>query len=159
MNAKGEPRSWTDHLLWHHACHSVDLFLYQTGAVPTGMFCLQGPKHPELGIAMDMAIGLKSPQGAISSQTLSFNNDAPLGSMFRYICDHGTYVARYDDLVDGYEKPIDLSGVAVSLNGVELADREFFASIREGRPPNCSFADALPTMQVLHRLAQMAEKE
>jgi 2-hydroxy-4-carboxymuconate semialdehyde hemiacetal dehydrogenase len=157
LNALGQPRSWTDHLLWHHACHSVDLFLYQTGEIPSGMFCLQGPKHPELGIAMDMAIGLKTPSGSVSSQSLSFNNNAPLGSMFRYICDNGTWIARYDDLVDGYEKPVDLSGVAVSLNGVELADREFFAAIKEGREPNCSFAQAYKTMQVLDKLEQMAE--
>ncbi|MET0179474.1 MAG: Gfo/Idh/MocA family oxidoreductase, partial [Novosphingobium sp.] len=31
INAKGEPRSWTDHLLWHHAAHTVDLFAYQAG--------------------------------------------------------------------------------------------------------------------------------
>ena len=157
LNALGQPRSWTDHLLWHHACHSVDLFLYQTGEMPSGMFCLQGPKHPELGIAMDMAIGLKTPSGSVSSQSLSFNNDAPLGSMFRYMCDHGTYVAKYDDLTDGYDKPVDLSGVAVSLNGVELAEREFFAAIKEGREPNSSFAQALQTMEVLHKLEQMAE--
>ena len=156
LNALGQPRSWTDHLLWHHACHSVDLFLYQTGQKASAMFALQGPKHPALGIAMDMAIGLKVPSGAISTQSLSFNNDAPLGSVFRYICDNGTYVARYDDLVDGYEKPVDLSGVAASTNGVELADREFFAAIRENREPNSSFAQAVETMQVLDQLEKMA---
>ena len=157
LNALGQPRSWTDHLLWHHACHSVDLFLHQTGELPSEMFALQGPKHPELGIAMDMAIGLKVPSGSISTMSLSFNNDAPLGSVFRYICDNGTYVARYDELVDGYEKPVDLSGVAVSLNGVELADREFLGAIREGREPNSSFAQALSTMRVLDRLERLAE--
>jgi len=157
LNALGQPRSWTDHLLWHHACHSVDLFLYQTGETASQMFAAQGPKHPVLGIAMDMAIGLKVPSGSISTQSLSFNNDAPLGSVFRYICDNGTYVARYDDLVDGYEKPVDLSGVGVSLNGVELAEREFFAAIREGREPNSSFAQALETMKVLDALEKMAE--
>ncbi len=156
LNALGQPRSWTDHLLWHHACHSVDLFLYQTGQRASAMFALQGPKHPELGIAMDMAIGLKVPSGAISTQSLSFNNDAPLGSVFRYICDKGTYIARYDDLVDGYEKPVDLSGVAPSLNGVELAEREFFAAIAEKREPNSSFAQAVETMKVLDQLEKLA---
>ena len=151
-NAKGEPRSWTDHLLWHHACHTVDLFQYQTGEVPTQVFGVEGPHHPELGIAMDMSIGLKTESGAICTLSLSFNNDGPLGTFFRYICDNGTYIARYDDLVDGYEKPVDLSGVAVSNNGIELIDREFIAAIQEGREPNASVAQVLPSMETLDRI-------
>ena len=151
-NAKGEPRSWTDHLLWHHACHTVDLFQYQTGEVPTQVFGVEGPHHPELGIAMDMSIGLKTESGAICTLSLSFNNDGPLGTFFRYICDNGTYIARYDDLVDGYEKPVDLSGVAVSNNGIELIDREFIAAIQEGREPNSSVAQVLPAMETLDRI-------
>jgi 2-hydroxy-4-carboxymuconate semialdehyde hemiacetal dehydrogenase len=152
MNAMGNPRSWTDHLLWHHACHTVDLFMYQTGEVPTEVFALQGPEHPELGIAMDMSIGLKTPTGKLCTLSLSFNNDGPLGTFFRYICDNGTYIARYDDLVDGRENPIDLSDVAVSNNGIELIDREFVSAIVDQREPNGSFAQVLPAMQVLDRL-------
>ncbi len=152
MNALGNPRSWTDHLLWHHACHTVDLFMYQTGEVPSEVFALQGPKHPELGIAMDMSIGLKTPKGAICTLSLSFNNDGPLGTFFRYICDNGTYIARYDDLVDGSENPIDLTGVAVSSNGIELIDREFVDAIESKREPNGSFRQVLPVMEVLDRL-------
>ena len=149
MNALGKPRSWTDHLLWHHACHTVDLFIHQTGEVPTEVFGLQGPRHPELGIAMDMTIGLKSPSGALCTLSLSFNNDGPFGTFFRYICDNGTYIASYDDLYDGRNEPIDLSGVAVSNNGIELADREFVSAILEGREPNSSVAQGLAAMQVL----------
>jgi len=151
-NAAGEPRSWTDHLLWHHACHTVDLFQYQTGGQAVEAFGLQGPRHPELGIAMDMSIGMKAADGAICTLSLSFNNDGPFGTYFRYICDNGTYVASYDDLYDGYDKPVDLSGVAVSNDGIELADREFIAAIREGREPNSSVAQALPTMATLDRI-------
>ena len=151
-NAKGEPRSWTDHLLWHHACHTIDLFMYQTGEVPTEVFGLQGPAHADLGIAMDMTIGMKTPSGKLCTLSLSFNNDGPLGSFFRYIGDTGTYIARYDDLVDGNEEPIDLSGVAVSTNGIELIDREFIAAIQEGREPNSSFAQGLAAMQVMQKL-------
>lgn len=151
-NAKGEPRSWTDHLLWHHACHTIDLFLYQTGEVPSEVMGLQGPAHPQLGIAMDMTIGLKTPSGKLCTLSLSFNNDGPFGSFFRYIGDTGTYLARYDDLFDGRENPIDLSGVAVSSNGIELIDREFIASIQEGREPNSSFAQGLAAMQVMQLL-------
>jgi 2-hydroxy-4-carboxymuconate semialdehyde hemiacetal dehydrogenase len=154
-NAQGKPRSWTDHLLWHHACHTVDLFQYQTGEIASEVFALEGPKHPDLGIAMDMTIGLKVPSGAICTLSLSFNNNGPLGSFFRYIGDTGTYIARYDDLVDGYEKPIDVSKVAVSMNGIELQDREFIAAIREGREPNCSVRQALEAMQTLDRLEQI----
>lgn len=152
MNALGKPRSWTDHLLWHHACHTVDLFQYQTGEVADQVFGLQGSKHPELGIAMDMSIGMKTPKGSICTLSLSFNNDGPFGTVFRYICDTGTYIARYDDLYDGNENPVDLSGVAVSNNGIELIDREFFSSIREGREPNGSVAQCLPAMQTLDRI-------
>ena len=152
MNAKGEPRSWTDHLLWHHACHTVDLFQYQTGEVVSDCFGLEGPHHPELGIAMDMSIGMKTPSGAICTLSLSFNNDGPLGTFFRYICDNGTYIARYDDLYDGRENQIDLSDVAVSNNGIELIDREFIASIKEGREPNGSVHDTLDAMRTLDRI-------
>jgi len=148
-NAKGEPRSWTDHLLWHHACHTVDLFQYQTGEAAVQAFGLQGPMHPELGIAMDMAIAMKTPGGAICTLSLSFNNNGPLGTVFRYICDKGTYIARYDDLFDGYDTPIDLSGVAVSNNGIELIDREFIAAITEKRAPNGSAQQVLAAMETL----------
>ena len=152
MNAAGKPRSWTDHLLWHHACHTVDLFQYQTGETVSQCHALQGPLHPELKIAMDMSIGMKTRSGAICTLSLSFNNKGPQGTFFRYICDNGTYVAYYDDLVDGDQKPIDLSKVDVSMNGIELQDREFFAAIREKREPNSSVAQCLPAMQTLDRL-------
>lgn len=151
-NAEGKPRSWTDHLLWHHACHTVDQFIYQTGETPSEVFAMEGPHHPELKIAMDMSIGMKNPSGAVCTLALSFNNDGPLGTWFRYICDNGTYLARYDELVDGYEKPVDLSKVDVSMNGIELQDREFVAAIQEGREPNSSVAQVLPAMETLDRL-------
>ena len=156
-NALGKPRSWTDHLLWHHACHTVDLFQYQTGEVASEVFGMHGPIHPELGFALDMSIGLKTPSGAICTLSLSFNNDGPFGTFFRYICDNGTYIARYDDLVDGHEEPIDLSGVAVSSNGIELIDREFIAAIREGREPNGSVAQCLPAMETLDRIEKVIQ--
>jgi 2-hydroxy-4-carboxymuconate semialdehyde hemiacetal dehydrogenase len=152
INALGQPRSWTDHLLWHHACHTVDLFQYQTGGPATEAFVLQGPEHQDMGIAMDMSIGMKAATGAICTLSLSFNNEGPLGTYFRYICDNGTYIARYDDLYDGYDQPIDLSQVAISMDGVELADREFFAAIAEDREPNASVQQCLAAMQTLDRL-------
>jgi len=152
MNALGQPRSWTDHLLWHHACHTVDLFQYQTGETVARLHALAGPVHPALGIAMDMSIGMKTPSGALCTLSLSFNNDGPLGTFFRYICDHGTYLCRYDDLFDGKNNAIDVSTVDVSLNGIELQDREFLAAIREKREPNASVAQVLPAMQTLDRL-------
>ena len=154
MNALGQPRSWTDHLLWHHAAHTVDLFAYQAGSPIVKANAVQGPIHPALGIAMDMSIQLKAANGAICTLSLSFNNDGPLGTFFRYIGDTGTYIARYDDLFNGKEEKIDVSKVAVSMNGIELQDREFFAAIQEGREPNSSVAQVLPCYQVLHDLEQ-----
>lgn len=151
-NALGQPRSWTDHLLWHHAAHTVDLFAYQCGSPIVDAHAMQGPIHPELGIAMDMSIQLRAESGAICTLSLSFNNDGPFGTFFRYIGDTGTYIARYDDLVDGREEPIDVSDVDVSTNGIELQDREFFAAIREGREPNSSVNQVLPCYEVLDRL-------
>src|ERR1700681_2437012 len=138
MNAAGKPRSWTDHLLWHHACHTVDLFMYQTGEKISACSAMEGPHHPDLKIAMDMSIQLRTPTGKICTLSLSFNNKGPLGTFFRYICDHGTYIARYDELLDGEEKPIDVSKVDVSMNGIELQDREFISAIRAKREPNAS---------------------
>jgi 2-hydroxy-4-carboxymuconate semialdehyde hemiacetal dehydrogenase len=152
LNALGEPRSWTDHLLWHHAAHTVDLFMYQTGGEIVQANVLQGPVHPVLGIAMDMSIQLKCSTGALCTLSLSFNNDGPLGSFFRYIGDTATYVARYDDLFDGRDEKIDVSNVDVSTNGIELQDREFVASIREGREPRASVASVLPCYRVLGQL-------
>jgi len=154
INAKGEPRSWTDHLLWHHAAHTVDLFQYQTGQKVVKANGLQGPRHPELGIAMDMSIQLQTEQGAILTLSLSFNNNGPLGTFFRYICDEGTFIASYDDLVDGKQNPIDVSQVAVSMNGIELQDREFFAAINESREPNSSVGKVLECYRTLHQIEQ-----
>jgi 2-hydroxy-4-carboxymuconate semialdehyde hemiacetal dehydrogenase len=151
-NALGQPRSWTDHLLWHHACHTVDLFLHQTGEVPSTAWAQEGPPHLELGIAMDMTVALRSPAGALCTLALSFNNDGPLGTTFRYIGDTGTYLARYDELVDGRDEPVDVSGVGESMDGVENQDREFVSAIRDGREPMASVAQCLPTMQTLDRL-------
>jgi 2-hydroxy-4-carboxymuconate semialdehyde hemiacetal dehydrogenase len=152
MNALGQARSWTDHLLWHHAAHTVDLFAYQAGSPIVKANAVQGPIHPALGIAMDMSIQLQAANGAICTLSLSFNNDGPLGTYFRYIGDTGTYLARYDDLFTGKEEQIDVSKVDVSMNGIELQDREFFAAIKEGREPNSSVAQVLPCYKVLHNL-------
>ena len=154
-SADGSPRSWTDHLLWHHACHTIDLFMYQTGEMVTEVHGVQGPTHPDLGIAMDMSIIMKTSTDKICTLSLSFNNDGPLGTFFRYICDNNTYIARYDDLFDGRDNQIDVSNVDVSTNGIELIDREFVAAIREGREPNSSLAQCLPAMQVM----DMVEKQ
>ena len=154
MNALGQPRSWTDHLLWHHAAHTVDLFAYQCGSPVVAANALQGPIHPVLGIAMDMSIQLKAANGAICTLSLSFNNDGPLGTFFRYIGDTGTYIARYDDLFNGKDEKLDVSKVDVSMNGIELQDREFFAAIAAGREPNASVAQVLPCYRTLHQLEQ-----
>ena len=158
MNAKGEPRSWTDHLLWHHACHSIDLFRYQAGEDVTEVHAIQGPTHPDLGIAMDMSILMKTETGKLCTLSLSFNNNGPLGSYFRYICDNGTYIASYDDLYDGHNNKIDVSDVDVSLNGIELIDREFVSSILERKVPNSSLEQCLPAMRIMHEIEHKMTK-
>jgi 2-hydroxy-4-carboxymuconate semialdehyde hemiacetal dehydrogenase len=155
LNALGQPRSWTDHLLWHHAAHTVDLFQYQTGAAIVRAHAMQGPIHPQLGITMDLSIQLQSADGALCTLSLSFNNDGPLGTFFRYICDRGTYIARYDELVTGRDQPVDVSAVDVSMNGIELQDREFFAAIEQGREPNASVGKVLACYRTLHDLEQL----
>ncbi|WP_455357323.1 Gfo/Idh/MocA family oxidoreductase [Streptomyces sp. SYSU K217416] len=157
LNALGQQRSWTDHLLWHHAAHTVDLFAYQTGSPIVQANAVQGPIHPELGIAMDMSIQLRAESGALCTLSLSFNNDGPLGTFFRYIGDTGTYVARYDDLATGKDEPIDVSGVDVSMDGIELQDREFVAAIREGREPNASIAQVMPCYRTLAALEEQLD--
>ena len=159
MNAAGQPRSWTDHLLWHHAAHTIDLFQYQAGETISDCYAVQGPIHPQLNIAMDMGIVAKAPSGAMLTLSLSFNNDGPIGSFFRYICDNGTYKAYYDDLVDGKDKKIDVSKVDVSMDGIELEDREFIAAIKEKREPNASLAQVLPCMHVLGRLEKIVDPQ
>ncbi|HVC24129.1 MAG TPA: Gfo/Idh/MocA family oxidoreductase [Acidimicrobiales bacterium] len=159
MNALGQPRSWTDHLLWHHAAHTVDLFAYQTGEPISVANAVQGPAHPELGIAMDMSVQLATESGQICTLSLSFNNDGPLGTFFRYICDNGTYIARYDELTTGRDEPVDVSAVDVSMDGIELQDREFVAAIREGREPNSALASVLDCYRVLDDLErQLVER-
>jgi 2-hydroxy-4-carboxymuconate semialdehyde hemiacetal dehydrogenase len=159
INAKGEPRSWTDHLLWHHAAHTIDLFQYMTGSRVVARHILQGSRHPELGIAMDMSIQMKTEAGQILTLALSFNNDGPLGTVFRYIGDSGTYIARYDDLVTGKEEPVDLSEMAIGGNGIELQDREFIAAIREGREPNGSVGQVFECYRVIGELAAELERQ
>jgi 2-hydroxy-4-carboxymuconate semialdehyde hemiacetal dehydrogenase len=159
INAKGEPRSWTDHLLWHHAAHTIDLFQYMTGARVIAANILQGARHPALGIAMDQSIQMKTDKGQLLTLALSFNNDGPLGTFFRYIGDTGTYIARYDDLVNGREEPIDVSRVAVSMNGIELQDSEFVAAIRERREPQSSVAQVLDCYRVIGELAASLERQ
>lgn len=157
INAAGNPRSWTDHLLWHHAAHTIDLFQYQAGETISDCYAVQGPPHPELKIAMDMGIVAKTPSGSLLTLSLSFNNDGPLGSFFRYICDNGTYQAYYDDLADGKKNPIDVTKVDVSMDGIELEDREFIAAIKEKREPNASLAQLLPCMRTLDRLEKIVD--
>jgi len=158
-NALGKPRTWNDDLLWHHACHTVDVFQYQTGEVASKVQMLAGPVSPTMGIVTDLSIGMQVPSGALCTLAVSFNNEGPFGTFFRYICDNGTYIARYDELVDGDQEPVDLTGVAISDDGIELQDREFISAIQEGREPNASVAQCLDAMRTLHRLEQSAETD
>ena len=156
-NALGEPRSWTDHILWHHAAHSIDLFMYQTGEIISDVYAVAGPINENLGIYMDMGIIMRTQSGKVCNLSLSFNNDGPLGTNFRYICDNGTYSAFYDDMKTGNGETVDVSGIDVSENGIELMEREFFAAIKENREPNGSVQQILPTMEVMQKIEDMVK--
>jgi len=158
-NALGEPRTWVDHLLWHHSAHSIDLFQYQTGEPVSDVYAVAGPVHPELGIYMDMGIIMRTPSGKVCNLSLSFNNEGPLGTNFRYICDNGTYTAYYDDMKTGYGDTVDVSDIAVSSNGIELMQREFFAAIAEDREPNGSVQQILATHEVMEKIEQMVKQQ
>lgn len=154
-NALGEPRTWVDHLLWHHAAHSIDLFQYQTDEPIAEVFAVAGAIHPELGIYMDMGIVMRTPSGKVCNLSLSFNNEGPIGTHFRYICDNGTFTAYYDDMQTGAGETVDLSAVASSSNGIELMQREFFSAIRENREPNGSVQQVLATHEVMEKIEQI----
>jgi 2-hydroxy-4-carboxymuconate semialdehyde hemiacetal dehydrogenase len=100
---------------------------------------------------------MKSASGALLTLSLSFNNDGPFGTFFRYIGDTGTYLARYDDLITGRDEVIDVSQVDVSMNGIELQDREFIAAIQQGREPNSSVHQVMGCYRALHNLEQQLE--
>lgn len=151
INANGEPRTWNDHLLWHHACHSVDLFAHQTGAPVAAVQGFAGPVSETMGIYTDLSVSAASESGALLSLAVSFNNDGPLGTTFRYICDKGTFIARYDDLVDGYGNPVD-TGEDAAMDGIRRQDEEFLDAVREGREPESSAAQAVATMELLDRI-------
>lgn len=160
INAAGQPRSWTDSLLWHHSAHTIDLFAYQSMGNVVASNALQGPISDALGIPLDMSIQLKSSSGAVCTLSLSFNNEGPIGTNFRYIGDTGTYLTRYDDLYNGGDEKIDLSGFCISDNGIELQDREFVAAIMENREPNASVRQVLPCYQVIGKLErELARQE
>jgi len=156
-NALGNPRSWTDNLLWHHAAHTVDLFAYQCNEPITSANVLAGPVSEELGIPLDMSVQLRSASGQLCTLSLSFNNQGPFGTFFRYICDNGTYLARYDDLTTGDDDIVDVSRVAVSMDGIELQDREFLRAIRDGNEPNSSINDVLGCYETLGELQRDLE--
>jgi 2-hydroxy-4-carboxymuconate semialdehyde hemiacetal dehydrogenase len=156
-NALGNPRSWTDNLLWHHAAHTVDLFAYQCNEPITSANVLAGPVSEELGIPLDMSVQLRSAGGQLCTLSLSFNNQGPFGTFFRYICDNGTYLARYDDLTTGADDIVDVSRVAVSMDGIELLDREFLRAIRDGNEPNSSINDVLGCYRTLGELQRDLE--
>jgi 2-hydroxy-4-carboxymuconate semialdehyde hemiacetal dehydrogenase len=156
VSALGKKRDWVDHLLWHHACHSVDLFGWQIEGEIIKRWAQQGPISDTLGIPLDMTIGLRSETAQIATIALSFNNEGPLGSWFRYICEEGTFKVRYNEMTDGWDNPVNYDWKGVSDDGIELQDREFFEAITEKRAPRSSVEDCFNTMEILHKLEYLS---
>jgi len=147
LNMHGKPRSWVDNLLWHHACHTIDLFIWLTGDPEPQAFGQAGPRHPVLGIPMDMSIALKASNGALLSLALSFNNQGPFGGFYRYIGDTGTFHVFRDGMTDHEHKSIPLSGAAfVDQN------QAFIDAINGDRAVQSSISDLLPAMRVIDHI-------
>ena len=105
MNALGQPRSLDGpSAVASRGAHGGSVRLSDPLADREGQRDARDRSIRRSGIAMDMSIQLKAANGAICTLSLSFNNDGPLGTFFRYICDNGTYIARYDDLFNGKNK-------------------------------------------------------
>lgn len=148
LNMFGKPRTWRDNLLWHHACHSVDLFAWALGDWDLDVWGQRGPDHPTLGIPMDLTIGLRSrKRGALATIALSFNRKGPVASHYRYIGEEETYEVFREGMKDSEGREVALSG-----NGFDNQDKEFFAAIRERRRPEASFGSCARSMQLLHRI-------
>jgi 2-hydroxy-4-carboxymuconate semialdehyde hemiacetal dehydrogenase len=157
LNMHGQARSWVDNLLWHHGCHSVDLAYWVLNDPDLEVWGQKGPDHPELGIPMDMTIGMRSKKGPLISMALSFNNKGPFGGFYRYIGEEETYKVYRDSMTDSEGKEVPLDGVSA----FDRQDVEFVGAIREGREPESNAASCVPTMALLDRIdrAMNAEKE
>ncbi|WP_051231586.1 Gfo/Idh/MocA family oxidoreductase [Stutzerimonas azotifigens] len=148
LNMFGQPRTWTDNLLWHHACHSVDLFAWLLESEDFDVQAQQGPVHPVMGIPMDMSIGLRERRtGQLLTLALSFNNKGPFGGFYRYIGEQDTYRAFRDELSDGEGQPVPLEGAAFASQ-----DAEFVEAVRTGRTPESDIHSILPGMRLLQRI-------
>jgi 2-hydroxy-4-carboxymuconate semialdehyde hemiacetal dehydrogenase len=148
LNMHGQPRSWVDNLLWHHGCHSVDLAYWVLNDPDLEVWGQKGPDHPELGIPMDMTIGMRSKKGPLISMALSFNNKGPFGGFYRYIGEEETYKVYRDSMTDSEGKEVPLDGVSA----FDRQDVEFVGAIREGREPESNAASCVPTMALLDRI-------
>ena len=147
VNWEGRQRSWTDNLLWHHACHVVDAALWLLGATEraTTVKALgqAGPPHAELGIPLDLDLLLRVGEVPVNI-AMSYNSPWSL----------------HDYLVIGEEATLRFEdGRLVGKEGAVLApadahpireqDREFLAAVREGREPSVSGRSVLPAMRAL----------
>jgi 2-hydroxy-4-carboxymuconate semialdehyde hemiacetal dehydrogenase len=148
LNMHGQPRSWVDNLLWHHACHSVDLAYWVLQEPLFDVWGQKGPDHPELGIPMDMTVAMRSRSGQLFTMAMSFNNKGPFGGFYRYIGEEETYQVYRDSMTDGDGKDVPLDGTAA----FDRQDVEFTSAVREGREVESSAASCLPAMALLDRI-------
>jgi len=108
----------------------------------------KGPDSKELGIPMDLTVGMKNGSGTLFSMAMSFNNKGPFGGFYRYIGEEDTYKVYRDSMTDseGKEVPLD------PMPAFDRQDVEFVGAIREGREPESSAASCVPSMALLDRI-------
>lgn len=147
INRFGDPRTWKDDLLWHHACHAVDMTRWLLEDDALEVMAQVGPNHPQLDIPMDLTIGLKSQKtGAIATIAHSFNNHGEIQTPMRFIAEEETY-----SFVRGVLSDHQGNEVAKGTPNAAIVrqNREFFSAIAQQRVPETSFGNCLASMRCL----------
>ena len=154
----GRRRSWTDSVVWHHGCHAVDCCLWLLGATEVKVQSNLALPDPRTGTPLDVDVLMRTPADQLVSVSLSYNVRTG-SSDYLIISEEDTYHYSGGALRNS-------NGVVMQLDGLgdddeilawEAQDREFLASLREGRAPSPSGADALPALAVLQQVQDRLE--
>ena len=154
-NRFGKKRSWVDDLLWHQACHMVDMVHWLLGNDIEQVWGQAGPLHSDLDIPMDLSIGMRSGNGTLVTSAQSFNHHGPIQSNYRLIGTETTLFVKNGKIfeMDGNQLPIKQK-----TGGFIAQNMEFFAAIREGRTALTSCSKCLPVMETIDRIQKAIDK-